>query len=687
MANPLVTRRNGKTQACEPCRRRKVACDHSYPVCLRCSRRRNGASLCYYLPPDQDTLSSEHLHSGQLAHKTSRSTDPLLQPIGHAGPEDKFWSSPAAREPLGFFGPTSFSAAYLETETSLAVCNPPVTSEQVSSSEATLSDEMSPPSLAEIQEMTNRDQTATHLTIRVLQAIPRLENAARARSPVHVNPNDEWMMMIGERLIVSTWEAFGSHLRDRTNLSKLRELGGTICINTRRILKEDHEDPLVWLESFSGPRLRWEAVGMMFLYTALRELHASAGADSRLLIGHYTEYCSSCLTLANMGGSSGSLMLFLLYKRSVLHACMHGDTSLPYWKFHAETVAMLTFSGFHVDRSSGPLTTSSTPMASLEARRRIVCQIFIVDKFLATFVGRPALLTRRFCSIKLPLDLDDSVLLSDKETFQRYLLHLDDDGWDMDGQLHSASVLRVRAMVALIRDEILEIGLSYAENYNINDIMMLKRKELELYKSLPAHLVYDPTLGDLTDADPQIFYSKYEIRLDHLLNVFLVERLLLKHGHPRTDLLCTSFEMVVLTLRLWTQKHRWAEIQGESQRLLIGYAAPAGAVLCMELVDPSPMDITIDGGLIAGEDYSRSSIIQQLSLLVGFLNAPGLSHPNTSVASGVRRVIKKVLDYVLNPTRRPQNPMSSESFDLISDWDGFAQFSSLDNINWFNQNG
>lgn len=120
---------------------------------------------------------------------------------------------------------------------------------------------------------------------------------------------------------------------------------------------------------------------------------------------------------------------------------------------------------------------------------------------------------------------------------------------------------------------------------------------------------------------------------------------------------------------------------------LIGYAAPAGAVLCMELVDPNPMDITIDGELIAGEDYSRSSIIQQLSLLVGFLNAPGLSHPNGSVASGVRNVIKKVLDYVLNPTKRLQTPMGTESFGFISDWDSFAQFGSLDNINWFSQDG
>lgn len=107
----------------------------------------------------------------------------------------------------------------------------------------------------------------------------------------------------------------------------------------------------------------------------------------------------------------------------------------------------------------------------MEARRRIVCQIFITDKFLAAFVGRPALLTRRFCSIQLPLDLDDRILLSDKETFQRHCSRLDNDGWDMDGRLHSASILRVRTKVALIRDEILEIGLSYVQDDNLDDIM------------------------------------------------------------------------------------------------------------------------------------------------------------------------------------------------------------------------
>ncbi|KAI1039642.1 hypothetical protein LB505_008340 [Fusarium chuoi] len=77
-----------------------------------------------------------------------------------------------------------------------------------------------------------------------------------------------------------------------------------------------------------------------------------------------------------------------------------------------------------------------------EIRRRIGCQVFVVDKFLATFVGRPPLLTKRFCSIKPPLDLEESALLSDKETFQRRSQLLDQDGWNTGGRIYSSSLLR-----------------------------------------------------------------------------------------------------------------------------------------------------------------------------------------------------------------------------------------------------
>ena len=333
--NPLVRRRNGKTQACEPCRRRKLACDHGYPVCSRCSRRRNGRSECHYLPPGEITRSQENTKPDRPAGQSVSMSDSSFKE--HVTLENKFWNSPAARAHSAFFGPTSFSAAYHETEASLAMQRPSVAEEM------TTTPEMPPnkiklPSLDEVVDMTNRDQAATHMATKVLQAIPTREKIADTTLCLPIDPNDEWMRMIGEKLVVSTWETHGHYLRDPTDISKLRELAGKICINTRRVVKEDKDDPQAWLEDFSGTNLRWEAVGIMFLYAGIAELTGFVSTNHQAsLVSHYTELCSSCITLANMGGSSSSIMLFLMYKRSVMHACMYGHTS-KHCRFHAHRV-------------------------------------------------------------------------------------------------------------------------------------------------------------------------------------------------------------------------------------------------------------------------------------------------------------------------------------------------------------
>ncbi|CZR48908.1 uncharacterized protein FPRO_12349 [Fusarium proliferatum ET1] len=676
MSSPLVTRRNGKKQACEPCRRRKVACDHGYPICRRCRKRPNGASACYYASPEQSADPFRARPSQrQVSEASALNSEAAVPPTQtrNFGPDDGLWSSPAARAPQGFFGPTSFPAAYQETEASLAAQGPALAVVDIPSS-PTIS---APPSVAEIQSIVDMDQGASQLAVRVLQTLP--EKPPMYRSKPEASLDEDWLASIGDRLLISTWETFGSHLSDRANTTKLREMGSRICINTRKTLREDQDDPAAWIQSFSGENLRWETVGVIFLYTALSELTATSNEESKRIIRRCTEYCASCITLANMGGSSGTLMLFLMYKRSVLHAWMHGETSLPYWKFHAETVAMLTFSGLHDNRAKSSPHMSSVPT---EIRRRIGCQVFVVDKFLATFVGRPPLLTRRFCSIKSPLDLEESALLSDKENFQRRSQLLDQDGWNTDGRIYSSSLLRVRMMIALARDEILEVVLAQDGAYGITEVMQLKTKQLDLYGQLPQHLIWNPTAEEISEIDLEIGYPKLLIRLDHLLNMFLIQRLLAKHGHPRNELLRTSFEMVVLTLNFWAQKHIWAALQGKCRWIIMGYATLAGAVLCMELIEPTPVIMPAHDSITAGETYSRSSIIQQLSLLLGYLKTSCPSQTHCSVAHNVRGVIKKVLDHILNNPTLTQPVAELGGIDFAGSWDHFSYFSALDNFDW-----
>lgn len=47
----LPTTRNGRLQACEPCRKRKLACDHALPACSRCRKRDQVADCTYVSPP------------------------------------------------------------------------------------------------------------------------------------------------------------------------------------------------------------------------------------------------------------------------------------------------------------------------------------------------------------------------------------------------------------------------------------------------------------------------------------------------------------------------------------------------------------------------------------------------------------------------------------------------------------
>lgn len=87
--------------------------------------------------------------------------------------------------------------------------------------------------------------------------------------------------------------------------------------------------------------------------------------------------------------------------------------------------------------------------------------IFNIDKVLATFAGRPPLLSYRFASTPLPLDMSDEELLgyrpSDPDAAGDRTV--DENGWSTSGKIYSTTILRARTMMAVVRDSILDICL------------------------------------------------------------------------------------------------------------------------------------------------------------------------------------------------------------------------------------
>jgi len=141
---------------------------------------------------------------------------------------------------------------------------------------------------------------------------------------------------------------------------------------------------------------------------------------------------------------------------------------------------MLTFAGRH-DNCSKNLRGPTHTTIPCEILRRFSCQVFITDKFLATLVGRPPLLSRRFCSVELPLDIDDVALLKDKERFDRCRESLTLDGWATDGRFRAVTVLRIRMKIALIRDNILEFVMGYNCVHDNRDLLYVNIRAVELF--------------------------------------------------------------------------------------------------------------------------------------------------------------------------------------------------------------
>lgn len=90
----------------------------------------------------------------------------------------------------------------------------------------------------------------------------------------------------------------------------------------------------------------------------------------------------------------------------------------------------------------------------------------------------------------------------------------------------------------------------------------IQGREMETFAGFPAYLKYDPQ--DLLDPelDTESVYARILIRLTHLQTMFFLERLLLLNGSlDEGNMLLFSFEMLTLTLIMWTHKDRFAAMR------------------------------------------------------------------------------------------------------------------------------
>lgn len=202
---------------------------------------------------------------------------------------------------------------------------------------------------------------------------------------------------------------------------------------------------------------------------------------------------------------------------------------------------------------------------------------------------------------------------------------------------------------------------------------------MQTVAGFPPWIIYQP--DDLNNADisGKDLYLKLLIWLEHLQNLFFIERLLSKEegAEPGPRLFELSLEMVTLAHLFWTHQNRLKTVEDCVEWTTVSYAAPAGGILCMELLRGKS-----HGAM--SPIATKAMIVEKLGMLAAFLDWAGPSSPNADICFRVKKVVRRVLEQALEAP--VQTNMLDEgghwSMDMSPDFNSFFNFDLLDTFEW-----
>ncbi|GKZ25096.1 hypothetical protein AbraIFM66951_001590 [Aspergillus brasiliensis] len=661
---PILRRRNGRRAACEPCRKRKLACDHDQPTCQRC---RKHSLECVYL---------SHSNGRQCANLEVVQKSPELTSVSlsEEGTVSTLIHRVAERidTPNEYLGPTSFTSVFVENGDRFELEDAKWTTDI----------------RRDCVPYRPVDTPVVQLGARILHQIPEERDCSTLFSK-HINPNDGWIRLAGRYSSDRMWETFRSALRRRSEEDKLEI--ATILTQNSKIPLRGEEDPQAWLATFTGAQMRWETLGILYTYWAFGAISSSSESQAvarycqahlsvtgvRQLMAHLKHYASLCIDICKQLGSVNLLFVYLLYKHNILEGILSGDKSLSHWTQHGELVAVTTSLGLHRELAA------EADILSLqhELKRRVYAAVFTIDKVISTFTGRPPLLSQAYSSTRLPLDMSDDALLSGDLTSAA--AQLDSHGWNKDNQIYSTTILRSRTSFARIRHEILELLESSVDDLaegSIDRAIKLKQRTHDTHMQLPSVIQFSNSKLGNTNVPGYDIYAQILTRLEFLLNLFLLERLLKRH-HIVTEesLVEVSHEMLDLTLIFWRKKDQFVGLYADFEWLTMSYAVPASGILCLELLrqftHPQSYQIRLQ----------RSAIIQNLSLLVVCLDWIESEASCRSMVSFIRRILSRCLDRILDPD--PPGVEQLQSVPFLEELPQYPHLELLNTFDWVDWDG
>lgn len=133
------------------------------------------------------------------------------------------------------------------------------------------------------------------------------------------------------------------------------------------------------------------------------------------------------------------------------------------WRRLGDLSATVYAAGFHQENSQ----VDDCPFFLRQWRRICFAAAFYADKAIATFVGRPPFINYRYCSLTPPMDIQEDLLVAGGEDLTSAISSLNVDGWNTQRQNYRASMIRLRFIFSVYRDQALEIALGTCDDWDL----------------------------------------------------------------------------------------------------------------------------------------------------------------------------------------------------------------------------
>ena len=453
----------------------------------------------------------------------------------------------------------------------------------------------------------------------------------------------------------SIWSTYSKNLDSPRDQTFLRAMSQEMCRNAMSPMptSSSTED---WMASSSGRELRWEVLGNCFALFGIAAMtlsdwdpifthhHGTPVNNKKKYCGKLRECAEACLAFCNDIDALNEWVIALMNNAYVLQSLYEGDSSQQLWRRHGGMASAVTAAGLHreADPAYSPNSGLQPSFLVAEFRRRLFCMFFAADKQLATFMGRPPALSRRYSTCKIPLDLTEEEMMATGEELDAIRSRLDPNGWNTSGVISPNTICRGWINVMVIRDEILELALGPPDDSTSARRDELKKKSQEKYAQMPEILQYQPDDPKLQTVSASSFTLKIAIYQEWLLNDFLLDRL--PDGgsvQVRQNLINTARKMLDGVLVSCANRDRLRDYMVGFVWTITYSGVPSAAILSIELLGQSkfPSEFHLD--------MPRSEIIQNLSIFIGCLEWVRPSEENYTLCARMRKVIKRILDQVL----------------------------------------